>query len=110
MCYNRGMNWRKWLDDFVLAGKGILLATKEKRFWYGFIPSFFFFGLSIKNDFSHVRSISLFVIFRSGINFFKSIELVNPKPEQVWQAPTGALNENILGVISPIVVPQLGQA
>ena len=39
------MNWRKWLDDFVLAGKGILLATKEKRFWYGFIPSFFFFGL-----------------------------------------------------------------
>lgn len=38
------MNWRKWLDEFVLAGKGILLATKEKRFWYGFIPSFFFFG------------------------------------------------------------------
>ncbi len=39
------MNWRKWLDEFVLAGNGILLATKEKRFWYGFIPSFFFFGL-----------------------------------------------------------------
>lgn len=39
------MNWRKWLDEFVLAGKGILLATKEKRFWYGFIPSFLFFGL-----------------------------------------------------------------
>ena len=38
------MNWRKWLDEFVLAGKGILLATREKRFWYGFIPSFFFFG------------------------------------------------------------------
>ncbi|MBR3236609.1 hypothetical protein IKF92_02940 [Candidatus Saccharibacteria bacterium] len=38
------MNWRKWLDEFVLAGKGILLATKEKRFWYGFIPSFIFFG------------------------------------------------------------------
>ena len=37
------MNWRKWCDDFVLAGKGILLATKEKRFWYGFIPSFLFF-------------------------------------------------------------------
>ena len=41
------MNWRKWCDEFVLAGKGILLATKEKRFWYGFIPSFFFFGLLI---------------------------------------------------------------
>ena len=39
------MNWRKWLDGFVLAGKGILLATKEKRFWYGFIPSFIFFGM-----------------------------------------------------------------
>ena len=38
------MNWRKWLDEFVLAGKGILLATKEKRFWYGFIPAFLFFG------------------------------------------------------------------
>ncbi|MDO5451493.1 MAG: hypothetical protein Q4F56_00175 [Candidatus Saccharibacteria bacterium] len=39
------MNWRKWCDEFVLAGKGILLATKEKRFWYGFIPSFIFFGM-----------------------------------------------------------------
>jgi hypothetical protein len=39
------MNWRKWLDGFILAGKGILLATKEKRFWFGFIPSFIFFGL-----------------------------------------------------------------
>lgn len=39
------MNWRKWLDEFVLAGKGILLATKEKRFWYGAIPSFIFFGM-----------------------------------------------------------------
>ena len=38
------MNWRKWLDGFALAGKGILLATKEKRFWYGFVPAFLFFG------------------------------------------------------------------
>lgn len=38
------MNWRKWCDEFVLAGKGILLATKEKRFWYGFVPSYFFFS------------------------------------------------------------------
>ena len=41
------MNWRKWLDDFVLAGKGILLATREKRFWCGFIPTFIFFGMLI---------------------------------------------------------------
>lgn len=39
------MNWRKWLDEFVLAAKGILLSTKERRFWYGFIPSFMFFGM-----------------------------------------------------------------
>lgn len=39
------MNWRKWLDNFVIAGKGILLATKERRFWYGFIPTFIFFGM-----------------------------------------------------------------
>ena len=39
------MNWRKWLDDFILAGKGIILATKEKRFWYGFLSAFLFFGL-----------------------------------------------------------------
>lgn len=38
------MNWRKWLDEFILAGKGILLSTKEKRFWWGFIPAFLFFG------------------------------------------------------------------
>ena len=41
------MNWRKWLDDFAIAAKGILLATKEKRFWYGFVPSFLFFGMLI---------------------------------------------------------------
>ena len=39
------MNWRKWLDEFILAGKGIILATKEKRFWCGFAPSFIFFGI-----------------------------------------------------------------
>lgn len=39
------MNWRKWLDEFALAGRGILLATKENRFWYGFVPSFLFFSL-----------------------------------------------------------------
>ena len=40
----RKFNWRKWLDDFVLAGKGILLATRERRFWAGFIVAFLGFG------------------------------------------------------------------
>ena len=39
------MNWRKWLDEFVLAAKGITLVSKEKRFWFGFIPAFIFFGM-----------------------------------------------------------------
>lgn len=38
------MNWRKWLDEFVLAGKGLLLVTREKRFWIGFTIAFLFFG------------------------------------------------------------------
>ena len=41
------MNWRKWCDEFALAGKGILLVTREKRFWYGFVPTFLIFGLLI---------------------------------------------------------------
>lgn len=41
------INFRKWCDGFVLAGKGILLATKEKRFWVGFAVSFIFFGTLI---------------------------------------------------------------
>jgi len=45
LCYNTFMNWRKWLDEFLLAGKGILLVTKSKRFWAGFIPAFLLFGL-----------------------------------------------------------------
>ena len=43
----RVFNWRKWCDEFVLAGKGILLATKEKRFWMGFLIAFLFFGTLI---------------------------------------------------------------
>ena len=39
------MNWRKWCDGFLLAGKGVLLATREKRFWIGFVIAFLFFGM-----------------------------------------------------------------
>lgn len=43
----KGFNWRKWCDEFVLAGKGIMLATKERRFWAGFVPAFLLFGMLI---------------------------------------------------------------
>ena len=41
------LNWRKWCDEWVLAGKGILLSTREKKFWYGFVPGFVGFGTLI---------------------------------------------------------------
>lgn len=41
------MNWRKWLDEFSLAGRGILLATRERRFFAGFVPAFIVFGMLI---------------------------------------------------------------
>ena len=43
----KGFNWRKWCDEFVLASKGIMLATKERRFWAGFVPAFLLFGMLI---------------------------------------------------------------
>ena len=72
------MNWRKWLDGFVLAGKGILLATKEKRFWYGFVPAFLGFGLLMNllsgtlADFEKMRILGLSGYFEViGENFLK---------------------------------------
>ena len=38
------INFSKWCDEWVLAAKGVLLATHEKRFWAGFIIAFLFFG------------------------------------------------------------------
>ena len=31
----------------MLAGRGILLATRQKKFWYGFLPTFIFFSVLI---------------------------------------------------------------
>ena len=42
--FSKTFNIRKWLDEFTLAGKGILLATREKRFLIGFSLAFLFFG------------------------------------------------------------------
>lgn len=38
------LNIAKWFDGFLLAGKGILMALRECRFWIGFIIAFLFFG------------------------------------------------------------------
>ena len=37
-------NIRKWLDGFSLAGQGILLAARERRFRIAFVITFLFFG------------------------------------------------------------------
>lgn len=42
-CYNKNMI-AKFFDDFLLAGKGILLAARTLRFWIVFLISFIVFG------------------------------------------------------------------
>ena len=34
----------RWLDEYILAGKGLLLATRDRRFWLPFFLAFFIFG------------------------------------------------------------------
>ena len=35
----------RWLDEFSLAGKGLLLATRRRQFWVPFFIAFFAFGI-----------------------------------------------------------------
>lgn len=37
-------NYKKWCDEWPLAGRGIMLATREKWFWIGFLVAFVVFG------------------------------------------------------------------
>lgn len=48
----------KFFDDFSLAARGLLLASRKRRFWYAFVPTFLLFGLLINllsNGFSNLR-------------------------------------------------------
>lgn len=45
------LNFKKWWDEWALAGRGIVLATREKKFWAGFLIAFFVFG-TLMNLFS----------------------------------------------------------
>ncbi|MBR2587165.1 hypothetical protein IKE71_02195 [Candidatus Saccharibacteria bacterium] len=38
------MNLAKFFDDFAIAGRGVLLATRRKDFWTAFLATFFIFG------------------------------------------------------------------
>ena len=40
-------NFAKFFDEFALAGRGLLLATKKKSFWLAFVITFFVFGTLI---------------------------------------------------------------
>ena len=40
-------NFAKFFDEFALAGRGLLLATKKKTFWITFILTFLIFGTLI---------------------------------------------------------------
>lgn len=40
-------NFPRFFDEFALAGRGLLLATKKRSFWPPFVLTFFIFGLLI---------------------------------------------------------------
>ncbi|MBR3319760.1 hypothetical protein IKG20_00405, partial [Candidatus Saccharibacteria bacterium] len=40
-------NVARYLDEFALAGRGLLLATKKRSFWIAFIITFIVFGTLI---------------------------------------------------------------
>lgn len=40
----RKFSFARWCDEWAISAKGILLATKTRRFWLGFVISFFLFG------------------------------------------------------------------
>jgi len=40
-------NFPRFFDEFALAGRGLLLATKKKSFWIAFIITFLIFGTLI---------------------------------------------------------------
>ena len=73
------MNWRKWLDEWGLAARGLVLATREKRFWAGFVPAFIFFGWLIN-------------MLSNGVGKFAALFQV-PFPEAMK-----ILGENLLAV------------
>lgn len=78
-------NWRKWLDGFALAGKGILLATREKRFWIGFLIAFFTFG-TLMNLLS--GGLSKFQLM-GAVGFGGTIKII-------WDALIGVLGINMV--------------
>ncbi|MBQ8991850.1 hypothetical protein IJ090_00210 [Candidatus Saccharibacteria bacterium] len=55
--------FKKWFNDEFEHSKfsvrGLLLATKEKRFWFGFVPTFCIFGTLLNLLFAGLNSFNL---------------------------------------------------
>lgn len=75
-CYNLIMKFKnrlsKWLDGFVLAGKGILLAMHRVKFWVVFLIVFCLFGTLmnlLSNGFSSFQ-------LMGAVGFFGSLEII----------------------------------
>ncbi len=47
MAKEKRFNFARFLDEYGLAGRGLLLATKKKSFWIAFILTFVIFGIII---------------------------------------------------------------
>ncbi|MBR5389056.1 hypothetical protein IK146_00590 [Candidatus Saccharibacteria bacterium] len=47
MAKEKKFSFAKFLDEYALAGRGLLLATRKKTFWIAFIITFIIFGTII---------------------------------------------------------------
>lgn len=122
-------NFKKWLDGFSLAGQGILLATREVRFWVGFGITFIFFSILmnlLSGGFSHFQAMVSFeatmhilgdaFLKTFGVNmaFFEWLPIFGIAILQgvliglivvLWQKKKGANSENVekAGIITGLI-------
>lgn len=69
-------NTARFFDEFVLAGKGLLLATRTKAFWIPFILTFIIFGTLINLLASGFTSFKLIGSFIGSGNFGGAFKII----------------------------------
>jgi len=70
-------NLARFFDEFALAGRGLLLATKKKSFWIPFIITFLVFGTLINLLSAGFSSFQLIAANVSSGNFGGAIKIIS---------------------------------
>lgn len=70
-------NFARFFDEFALAGRGLLLATKKKSFWLAFVPTFLIFGTLINLLSSGFTSFQLIGGCLSGGDFAGAFKIIS---------------------------------